>query len=129
MFYNAIVFSKVNALLFFSRFLFIYALTLPFDIRDIKTDAENNLKTLPVKFGLTTTKIIATISLLAFCFLIFYRVQSQPELSHVAMAFYISAVISAIVVLVSQPGNKLFFYDVLVEGMSVLQAVLVFALI
>ncbi len=120
------VFAKANVLLFFSRFLFIYAITIPFDIRDIKSDAENNVKTLPVKFGINKAKVVAILSLLMFSFLIYFRIQLQPELKTLAPAFYISAAATSLLVLISKPGANLFFYDVLVDGMLVLQAGLVF---
>lgn len=41
------------------RFFLITALTLPFDIRDIQTDAFENLKTWPVIFGEEKTKRVA----------------------------------------------------------------------
>jgi len=121
------IFSSNNLMLFLSRLIFIYVITVAFDIRDVKHDAKNNLKTLPTQLGISFTKWIAMLSLVIFCVLIYFHVNMQSDLKHIAPAFYISAMALGVLVLLAQPKNKLFFYDVMMDGMLVLQAGLVFA--
>ena len=47
------------------RFLFVFAICIPFDIRDLKYD-ESNLKTLPIIFGASKARLIGLLSLLVF---------------------------------------------------------------
>ena len=46
-----------------ARFLFVFAITIPFDIRDLKHDAQN-LGTIPLFFGIQKSKIIAVLALI-----------------------------------------------------------------
>lgn len=45
------------------RFLFIFAITLPFDLRDAETDAKHGIRTMANVFGIDMTTIIALIAL------------------------------------------------------------------
>ena len=47
------------------RLLFILALTIPFDIRDLKYD-NKRLKTIPIIFGASKARLIAILSLVGF---------------------------------------------------------------
>ena len=61
------LFSNVSILLLLERMLFIFAITLPFDIRDLKVDASIKVKTIPAMIGIPKTKVLAAVSLcLAF---------------------------------------------------------------
>ena len=57
---------------FIKRILFLIAITLPFDIRDIHSDSEE-LKTIPQTLGVKNTKIIGTILLMFFVLLGFIQ--------------------------------------------------------
>jgi len=56
--------DKEFALLFIDRTLFIFAITIPFDIRDIKTDQFNKVKTLVHLIGVNGSKNLSLILLL-----------------------------------------------------------------
>ena len=45
-----------------ARFLFVFAITIPFDIRDLKYDAQN-LRTIPLFFGVLKSRFIAVFAL------------------------------------------------------------------
>lgn len=51
-------------LIFSERFTFIFAIAIPFDIRDMKTDAFSRVKTIPIKFGENNALKFSNISLL-----------------------------------------------------------------
>lgn len=53
---------------FFQRILFLLAITIPFDIRDVKADLKS-LKTLPQTFGITNSKVLGIIFLFGFLLL------------------------------------------------------------
>ena len=49
---SAAQFNKEHVLIMFiERFLFVFAITIPFDIRDMRVDAKENLKTIPILIG------------------------------------------------------------------------------
>lgn len=56
------IFNNTGLWLFFQRFLFVVALTLSFDIRDVLYDSES-LLTLPIWLGVKNTKILGLIFL------------------------------------------------------------------
>lgn len=60
------LFGKVSpreiSLIYFQRFLFVIAITLPFEIRDLKFDA-GDLNTIPQQIGLRNTRILGYILL------------------------------------------------------------------
>ena len=59
------------SLLILERFLFLLAITLPFDIRDLEVDAFTGVETLSAKLGTAGVKIFAIVLTLC-CFLLVY---------------------------------------------------------
>jgi 4-hydroxybenzoate polyprenyltransferase len=59
---NNIPISQNIALHLIARFLFVFAITIPFDIRDLKYDTQN-LRTIPLFFGALKSRFIAVFSL------------------------------------------------------------------
>lgn len=55
-------------LLIFERFLFVFAITVPFDIRDMESDSKSGLKTLPLMIGERNSIRMANFAI--FCFLV-----------------------------------------------------------
>jgi 4-hydroxybenzoate polyprenyltransferase len=62
--------DKHVLLMVVERFLFVFAITIPFDIRDMKADAKQGLKTIPLLVGKTTALIIANAVLFLFLVMI-----------------------------------------------------------
>ncbi|MDN3657691.1 UbiA family prenyltransferase [Ferruginibacter paludis] len=61
------MYSKEHVLLMMAeRFLFVFAITIPFDIRDMKADARQGLKTIPLLIGKTPALILANVLLFLF---------------------------------------------------------------
>jgi len=61
--------SSILFTIFIERCLFIFAITLPFDIRDLKIDKLINVKTIPAKIGIPKTKVLCFL-LLTICSLL-----------------------------------------------------------
>ena len=61
-FENYIPITQNIVLHLISRFLFVFAITIPFDIRDLKYDAQN-LETIPLFFGVKKSKAIGVSAL------------------------------------------------------------------
>ena len=59
---NNLIFSEDVILNIIARFLFVFAITIPFDIRDIKYDT-GKLITLPLVFGIKRTQHLAFLAL------------------------------------------------------------------
>lgn len=48
------------------RFMFVFAITIPFDIRDMQADIQAKLKTIPIVIGEKNAMMVANISLIIF---------------------------------------------------------------
>jgi 4-hydroxybenzoate polyprenyltransferase len=64
-------------LLFTERFFFIFAITIPFDIRDMKADRESGLKTIPLLVNQKKALILSYLSLIICLFISFFHYRLQ----------------------------------------------------
>jgi hypothetical protein len=69
---NIQLLNKNVWLSFIQRFLFVFILTLPFEIRDLKFD-DSALETLPQRVGVYKTKLIGTFLLIVVLILEFFK--------------------------------------------------------
>ncbi|WP_147296431.1 UbiA prenyltransferase family protein [Lutibacter oceani] len=67
-----IKFNSTIYIEFIQRILILIAITIPFDIRDVKSDFKS-LKTLPQLFGVKKSKILGTVLLVLFVILGFWN--------------------------------------------------------
>ena len=65
-------FTSAVYLEFFQRILFLLAITIPFDIRDVATDSKL-LKTLPQIMGITSSKVLGILLLFGFVLLEIFK--------------------------------------------------------
>ncbi len=110
---------------FVKRFVFMFVLCLLFDVRDIEIDSEEKINTLAVFIG--KRKSYSVSSLLLIVFVIFSVVQyfyfPQPGF---LIAMLISAVITYATMELTKKNNSDFIYLAGVDGMMMVQAVLVY---
>lgn len=72
------IFNKVHVITMLAeRFFFVFAITIPFDIRDIEVDKQAGLKTIPILFNENTSNAIANLSLFIFFLISFFHYQIQ----------------------------------------------------
>ena len=113
--------------MFIARFVFIFAITIPFDIKDMQLDARNKTFTFPILFGEKTSTRIAAFALgiLVFAELIFSRNEMLYP-SSIGLGLAISYLVA--LWLVSKGVNErgeLYYYLVL-DGLIVLMPLMVF---
>lgn len=108
-----------GAVLTLERFLFIFAITLPFDIRDLPFDGPN-MFTLPQRYGINGAKGIGLFALLAMDLIIvlewglgFYSLAEMLCLIAVAE-------LAAVALFFSNPERPEPYFSVGVEGLSLL---------
>ena len=110
----------------FERFLFIFALTIPFDIRDANYDP-SHLFTIPQYFGINTAKWIALFAILSCELILFYRLFFNNDLNFVgAFAIYITYEFSFLLIYRCNLYSKERYFTLGIEGMSILMGVLFF---
>ncbi len=102
------------------RFLFIFPITLMFDIRDLKSDPDD-LHTIPKLIGIKLTKSWAILSL---CIGFYFYYKITPSLEGVLMMaiLYLLMIVS---VLLSSDKRSEFFYSAYFDGMIGLHALIV----
>lgn len=106
---------------FTNVFLFILAITLPFDIRDFRIDFKDGLKTIPGTIGINATKVLAIATLLG-----------SSLISCILFMSYIHIMLEAILVisgvLLIYKSDKNFsdwYYLFLIDGLIILKAIII----
>ena len=117
---NTSEFSLVYA---FQRYLFVLVATLPFEIRDLKSD-DPHLSTWPQKWGVPNTQWLGGLLLLLFVFLeIYYAVSSN-----VFLVLGIAILLMGFV-LKSKAEQSKYFCSFWVEGIPILWLILKYIMI
>jgi len=117
--------GKGILLTFIERVLFIFAITLPFDIRDLQVDEQSAVRTLPARWGVKRTKQIAigvigmALTINIICWQQFYY--SVP----IMVALVLTYLATIILVKKITPERSDYFYTGLMDGTMVLSGVLV----
>lgn len=121
--YVGFVWALVNAWLSFHYFnfpifwislLFVTALVLPFDIRDMNND---EMMTLPKYLGMAKTKLLAYVLVIAACFISGFYLQFK-----FAIAFYLTAVVTLVLIAFTKKTNHDLYFSFLIESCSGLPA-------
>lgn len=117
-------------LLFQERAFFIFAITLPFDIRDLKIDKDINTRTIPALIGTPRTLQLAILILvgawlLAFANYWFFDVYSLVNL----VALGISIISTYIFIRVAIRQEHDYYYTGLLDGTMILQFLLFWGLL
>lgn len=114
-----------NFLLFFSRAVFIFAITIPFDIRDLTYDSDKQIATIPSRFGINNSKYFSVVLLFLFSAVTFLRFQFKFCSSAELAALVLSAISTAVLVIMISKTRKELFYSGLIEGTMLFQWLLV----
>jgi 4-hydroxybenzoate polyprenyltransferase len=109
--------NEVLALTFIIKGLFIFAIAVPFDIRDVKHDTFYNTQTFPVLIGIENSIQLVHLSLVLACgltlFSYFMHWFDKPTLN----AFLISFLSTGFVISQIKKGNKgELFYSFVIDG-------------
>ena len=110
------------------RAFFIFAITLPFDIRDLEVDAYNQVKTLPAQLGYRRTKALALACLLIMTALAGLNYHIDVYGAGVFSALLLSALIAFALIYFADKVKHDYYFSGLIDGAMVLQFVLVWGL-
>lgn len=106
------------------RFIFVFAITLPFDIRDMAADTEAGLTTIPLIIGERKALIISYISLAVFMILVFFH-YGVSDFSFVLPPLLISAISTMIFINNRRLKNVPYYHYGVLDGTMFLQGLLV----
>ncbi|HIN40365.1 MAG TPA: hypothetical protein EYM84_08845 [Flavobacteriales bacterium] len=107
------------------RFFFLLAITIPFDIRDIKYDKETGLKTIPLLFGAQKSICLSYLCLFLFISISVIHYFFLQEHLLLVLAMIASGVVTAICVSRATPDKSEYYFSLLIEGTMILQFFLV----
>lgn len=118
-------FDRVQvSLMLLERFLFIFAITIPFDIRDLIIDQQSGLKTIPLVIGEKWSLRISNMTLILFLLLCFYHYSVTKE-DFLLSAFILSA-LTTLFFINNQKLKKMAYYHYgILDGTMLLQGLLV----
>jgi len=102
---------------FISRFLFVFAITIPFDIRDIKKDTSNIL-TLPILFGEKKAKIISFLAI--FLFLLNTTLQFQLNIINLKTLLSLFFLILIMALMIYRSSKNEYYFSFWLESLSIM---------
>jgi 4-hydroxybenzoate polyprenyltransferase len=108
-------------LLFSNRFLFIAAITVPFDIRDLFQDKSKELKTIPVIFGEKNSLLMCQILLVAYMLLLF---NFTEKIDGNFFALSLSILLSGWLIFKSKWKKNEYYYFLFLDGTMILQLIM-----
>ena len=112
-------------LVFVKRFIFMFVLCLLFDLRDIEIDRKEKINTLPVKLGKNQSYNLSYALLIIFLALSLVKYFYVPQMPFL-IAMVISSIITLLIIERTKKTNSDFIYLAGIDGMMLLQAVLVY---
>jgi 4-hydroxybenzoate polyprenyltransferase len=117
--------DKLFLLIFLKRFVFMFVLCLLFDVRDIEVDSKDNINTLAVMMGKKNSYLLSYILLIVFVILCLVQYFYFPQTGFL-IAMLISAAATFLTIELTKKTNSDFLFLAGIDGMMLLQAVLVF---
>ncbi len=107
------------------RACFIFAITIPFDIRDLFQDQEAAVSTLPGQWGILQAKYIALGSLFLMMILVFLNYWLGIYDLSVFFALIFSALTSGVFIWKATPEKHDYYFTGLLDGTMIIQLLLV----
>lgn len=113
---EGVLFDAAICLTFLQRFLFVFVLTLPFEIRDLQYD-ESTLETLPQIVGVKKTKIIGVVLLILVVLMELF--EDSTKLNYL-VSLWIIMIVILIFLLNSKKKQSKYFSSFWVESIPML---------
>lgn len=108
-----------------SKTLFIFALCIPFEMRDIEIDRKNNVSTLAVVHGKKYTQIIGVIIILLE--LLTHHMMNGIS-ANMKLALDLSSIVALIYILFQNSGRSGYYYKFFIDGTMILRFLFLFLL-
>lgn len=126
--YETQTFSSTGIrLMLLERFLFVLAITIPFDIRDMYTDQEGRLRTIPLTLGKASSVKLAITIMIAFTVISMIH-YSTVEQWNLVSAFFVSGLTTMYFVGSKRLQSSPWYHYGILDGTMIVQALLVLLL-
>ena len=103
------------------RACFIFAITIPFDIRDMAQDQQAAVSTLPGQWGILRAKRIALVALMMMLLLVFINFGLGNYTLGTSLGLLLSAVSSAALIWKATPERHDYYFTGLLDGTMIAQ--------
>lgn len=117
--------NTTKLLYFIEKFMYIFALVIPFDIRDIDFDKSRDIKTLPIVYGKTKSIILAILALLvsisSSIYLHYTSIYSDRQLISILIGY----IISGIVIYYASRKKHDYYFTGVVDGLPILNLLII----
>jgi 4-hydroxybenzoate polyprenyltransferase len=114
-----------TTLLIAKRFLFIAALTVPFDIRDLFQDRQSGLKTIPTVWGEKNAYLICQVLLAGYIVLLFFFRNNGFSANFFALST--TAILTGWLIFKSKWEKDEYYYFFYMDGVLILQYLVLLA--
>ncbi len=116
---------KLFAFVFMKRFVFMFVLCLIFDVRDIEIDYEERIHTVAVILGKKRSYWLSYMALLLFLLLAVFQNLYYPDMKEL-WAMVVSSVCTFLIIEVSKKNHSDIVYLAGIDGMMLLQPLLIY---
>ena len=123
--YAGVELNVSHLMILFERAFFVFAITIPFDIRDLKVDAHTNVQTIPGRLGIPKSRNLAWACLGIVFILAFANYYLEFYNLHVLTGMAISTATTSIFIYYSDKVEDDYFFTGLIDGTMILQFVLI----
>ncbi|HNQ60871.1 MAG TPA: UbiA family prenyltransferase [Bacteroidia bacterium] len=105
--------------------LFIFALCIPFEIRDVNLEKSRGLRTIPIVHGIRVARMSAVLALFLSVALYFYLYRINIISVYFFFSFLISALLSMLMISYSNNKPSDFYCKFYIDGLMIFQFLLV----
>ncbi len=112
------------AMMFMERFLFVFAITIPFDIRDMNADKQAGLKTIPLLIGVKNSLTISNICVVLFLAVCIFHYPIM-DMSFLLPAYILSAFTTWLFLRNKRLQDLPYYHYAILDGAILLQGLLV----
>jgi len=113
--------NQTIAWMLLERFVFVFTITIPFDIRDLKVDLFNKVKTIPSVLGVNNSLLLAMGLLDAFWIICYFSYDLN-----IFWAMFLTALITAVLIYNAPKQQNDYYFTGFLDGTMILQPVLVY---
>ena len=123
---NTAVFSTSSVFIFIERFLFIFAICIPFEIRDMEQEKKRGITNLPQHIGVNMSKAFGIFLLFLFILIRFIQRSDSTGTAtfKYALPLTIPDVIAGFLILLSHQHRSNYYFRVFIDGTMHLQLIL-----
>ncbi len=111
--------------LFIERVCFIFALCIPFDIRDMDWDLKTNVKTIPLSIGVKNARIMGISALIVAILMVLFLKNNAIYNEIICIKLIIVYLITILILLKTNKNRNDYFFYGLVDGMILIQSLVI----